>query len=77
MRNKLIIEKDKQLIDSLKFKHSYIKDKIEQLHNEKFYIEQKLIENLICPECYSVLNVEKHDEYNYYDCTICWYETHQ
>jgi len=68
MRNKLIIEKDKQLIDSLKFKHSFIKDNIEKLLLEKSDIENKLIENLICPKCYSQINEIR---YVYHECEVC------
>lgn len=77
MRNKLIIEKDKQLIDSLKFKHKCIIENIEQLIEEKQHLEIKLIKNLICPFCYSLLKEEKHEDYNYYDCTSCWYDTYK
>ena len=79
MRNKLIIEKDKQLIDSLKFKHKSISENIEQLNDEKLHLETKLIKNLICPKCYSILNKEerKDCDCNYYDCTNCWYDTYK
>jgi len=76
MRNKLIIEKDKQLIDLLKFKHNSLTQNIDLLNDEKLNLETKLIENLICPECYSLLKVEKRKEYIYYNCTNCWYDTY-
>jgi len=75
MRNKLIIEKDKIYTDSLKFKHKSIVEAIEQLNDEKLNLKSKLIKNLICPICYSILGEEKHEGYIHYDCTNCWYET--
>jgi len=75
LRNKLIIEKDKQLIDLLKFKHKSITEAIEQLNDEKLHLETELIKNLICPICYSMLYEEKHEDYIRYDCMNCWYDT--
>jgi len=75
LRNKLIIEKDKQLIDLLKFKHKSITETIEQLNDDKLNLETKLINNLICPTCYSILKSEKYEDYIHYDCTNCWFET--
>ena len=77
MRNKLIIEKDKQLIDSLKFKHNSLKETIEQLNDEKLNLETELIDNLICPICYSILNEEKHEDYINYDCVNCRFDTYK
>lgn len=71
MRNKLIIEKDKQLIDSLKFKHSSLICNIKQLHKEKLKTEIELIKNLICPFCYSILFPKEYSECGNYECKSC------
>ena len=75
MRNKLIIEKEKDFINYLKYKHNSMTEIIKQLNDEKLDLETKLVENLICPECYSLLKEEKHKDYINYDCTNCWYDT--
>jgi len=77
LRNKLIIEKDKQLIDSLKFKHNSLTETIDLLNDEKLHLETELIKNLICPICYSTLDQEKRKEYIYYTCKNCWYDTYK
>jgi len=77
MRNKLIIEKDKIYTDSLKFNHNSLTEKMDHLIKEINELEIKLVENLTCPECYSLLKEEKHEKYNYYSCTKCWYDTYK
>ena len=77
MRNKLIIEKYKQLIDSLKYKHKCIVETIEQLNDDKLNLETELINNLICPICYSILKLKKRKEYIYCNCVNCLYDTYK
>jgi len=78
MRNKLIVaDKEKDFIDYLKDKHISLTLNIGKLNDEKSDIESKLIENLICPECYSMLIQSKYLDYGYYECTVCDYMCQQ
>jgi len=81
MRNKLklIIEKEKTYTDWLKHEHNSLTYNIQQLTNEKCDIENKLINNLICPKCYFPLTQNKFTTYGetYYECTSCDFSIQQ